>query len=392
MTRVLHVAPGQVRRSGIADYATAFRHALSGAPDLAIDSVHQVPGIELPPSRDMLLSEARSLAGHVIASGAVTRYDILHLEVGTELYPEFFFAYELARRTSLPLVLTVHDAPYTVKNLQPFVDLARFTPLPLRALRTAVNLTIGRYYEQWMIRHASVALVLSHRASAALTARLHPGRVEVVPHVVLASTAPAARPAWDGSTPLRILFFGFLYPPKGVDHLIAAMAQLALDPSIRSRVRLLVCGGTSNADHRDDYADALRRTVADGELGDIITFAGFIPPEQVAGVISEHHVVVLPYLEAKELSVSGPLIQAMSQGLVPIVTPARAMSEIVQDGATGFVVPVADSASIADRLRQLLDSPALLDRLSHRARRSMADTHGWDAVATRMVEIYARAR
>ena len=54
----------------------------------------------------------------------------------------------------------------------------------------------------------------------------------------------------------------------------------------------------------------------------------------------------------------------MSYGTPVVITDTGGGKEVVQDGISGFVVPVEDPDAIADRVRRLYTEPELLARFS----------------------------
>ena len=56
-----------------------------------------------------------------------------------------------------------------------------------------------------------------------------------------------------------------------------------------------------------------------------------------------------------------------------VITDTGGGKEIVEDGVSGFVVPVEDPTAIAERIKQLYEDPQLLARFSDNARNRLAD-------------------
>jgi len=59
----------------------------------------------------------------------------------------------------------------------------------------------------------------------------------------------------------------------------------------------------------------------------------------------------------------------------------------VRDGETGFLVPDRDPQALAERLRCLLNDPALADRLGKQAAQ-YAQQYRWSAIAQQMQDVY----
>ena len=62
-------------------------------------------------------------------------------------------------------------------------------------------------------------------------------------------------------------------------------------------------------------------------------------------------------------------LEAAASGLPIVATPVSGVTELVQDGVSGFLTP-ADPAAIAERLERLAADPQLRERMGQEARRS----------------------
>ncbi|NLG65402.1 MAG: glycosyltransferase family 4 protein, partial [Actinobacteria bacterium] len=122
-------------------------------------------------------------------------------------------------------------------------------------------------------------------------------------------------------------------------------------------VRLLIIGGSLPSDR--DPAEAQLAEMVDGlGLHDAIVTTGFT--DRVAEYLSAADVFVLPsYREGMPRSI----LEAMALGLPVVATNIRGCREEVVDGDTGFLVPVRDSAALADRIGRLIDDPGLRRRM-----------------------------
>jgi glycosyltransferase involved in cell wall biosynthesis len=83
-------------------------------------------------------------------------------------------------------------------------------------------------------------------------------------------------------------------------------------------------------------------------------------------------------------------MEAMACGTPVVVSDVGAMSEVVVDGVTGFLVPPNDPAALRDRIRRLLGDPGLAARLGAAARRRIVEKFTWEAVAERCLAAYAK--
>ncbi|HTR89744.1 MAG TPA: glycosyltransferase, partial [Solirubrobacteraceae bacterium] len=74
---------------------------------------------------------------------------------------------------------------------------------------------------------------------------------------------------------------------------------------------------------------------------------------------------------------------------LPILAPAvNGIRELVRDGENGFLIDREDPTTIATRLRELADDPALRERLAAEVRRRALD-YSWERMVERHDELYA---
>lgn len=62
-----------------------------------------------------------------------------------------------------------------------------------------------------------------------------------------------------------------------------------------------------------------------------------------------------------------PVLEAMACGTVPVATRCGGHEFIIEDGVSGFLVPVGDATAMADRLGMLIEDDALLRKMSEAA-------------------------
>ncbi len=79
------------------------------------------------------------------------------------------------------------------------------------------------------------------------------------------------------------------------------------------------------------------------------------------------------------------ILEAMHAGLPVVACDVGSVSEVVDDGQTGYVVQVEDVGALQARLRELLEDGALRERMGERARR-LAKTRFTDALMARRYE------
>jgi glycosyltransferase involved in cell wall biosynthesis len=176
--------------------------------------------------------------------------------------------------------------------------------------------------------------------------------------------APSRRPV--------IGYAGHLYPWKGVDLLVQALALL---PSCRA----LIVGGHPGEPDRARLADL----AAALGIADRVELAGFVPPPQVAAHLARADVLVLPNpASALSAAWTSPLklFEYLAAGRPIVASDLPAFREVLADGENALLVPPGDAAAIAAAVARLLDDAALARRLARRAWEDAA-RYTWEARA-----------
>jgi glycosyltransferase involved in cell wall biosynthesis len=78
----------------------------------------------------------------------------------------------------------------------------------------------------------------------------------------------------------------------------------------------------------------------------------------------------------------------MASGTPVVCSRIGGLTEVVADGATGFLVPPGDVDALRDRLAMVLRDRSLQDRLGRGAREVARERFTWDACARRCLESY----
>jgi D-inositol-3-phosphate glycosyltransferase len=80
-------------------------------------------------------------------------------------------------------------------------------------------------------------------------------------------------------------------------------------------------------------------------------------------------------------------LEAMACGTPVVASHVGGLAFLVQNGETGFTVPVDEPQALADRLLQILSDPQLRDRLGANAVKA-ANQYAWDKIAARILALY----
>jgi glycosyltransferase involved in cell wall biosynthesis len=203
-------------------------------------------------------------------------------------------------------------------------------------------------------------------------------RVCVIPNGC--DAPPATLPAASADDPPRILYAGQLYPWKGVDVLVDAVALLP-------RARLVILGGLEG--ERD--LERVRALVRNRGLAERTEMPGSVPHARVSEELARAAVVVVPVLRtAMTERHTSPLkaFEAMSAGRPLVASDLPSSREVMHDGQTALLVPPGDAPALAAAVQRLLDEPALAHRLAEAAWRG-AGAYAWGARAQRLRALFA---
>lgn len=80
-------------------------------------------------------------------------------------------------------------------------------------------------------------------------------------------------------------------------------------------------------------------------------------------------------------------LEAMACGTPVIASLVGGLIHLVEDGVTGYHVPVDDPIALSERISGLLRDKALRYRMGHDAF-AFAKKYDWDNIANRMIRLY----
>ena len=180
--------------------------------------------------------------------------------------------------------------------------------------------------------------------------RFPPGRTSHVVYNGITTPADHGDSSYDGMRPLRVLMLGRINRIKGQDLLIEALASLPDDIARRLEVRIV--GDTFGEDRERE--EALRAAVIVARLDSIVRFEPF--QNDPSPLYRWADIVVVPSRLPEALG--RVAIEAMAYRRPPLVARIGGLSEVIEDGLTGWTVPPNDAQALADKLTQIVTEPA----------------------------------
>jgi glycosyltransferase involved in cell wall biosynthesis len=156
--------------------------------------------------------------------------------------------------------------------------------------------------------------------------------------------------ALQGSPPARVWrlgYVGVVNPMKGQHVLLQAVAQLHQE-GFQLRVELV--GDTLDADYKHKLDDI----VACAGLQSVVTFHGRVSYTEIPGFLAGLDVYVCPSLSEM---MPFHVLEAMAAGLPVVGTKIWGVEDAVIPGQNGFLCAPASAEDLAEKLRELLQSP-----------------------------------
>lgn len=210
------------------------------------------------------------------------------------------------------------------------------------------------------------------------------GRIRMVHHGIadLAARLPAgAREATRRSLGLAadepcLLMAARIVPAKGHDTALRALARLTDSPWT-----LLVAG-----DHHGDLGPQMQALAQELGIAGRVRFLGL--REDVPALMAASDVLLAP---SRREALSLTLLEASACALPIVATRVGGIGEVVEEGASGFLVAPDDPPALAAALAPLLADAALRARCGARARQRFEAGFLEDAMFDKTVAVYQEA-
>ena len=180
--------------------------------------------------------------------------------------------------------------------------------------------------------------------------------------------------------PPRVVYAGHLYPWKGVDVLLQALAGI-------EGVDATIIGGDATEPDLDRVQAASRRFGIESR----VVFTGMVEPARVSTFLTDGDVLVLPNVDIEPaVSYMSPLklFEYMAAGRPIVASNLPSLREVLRDGENAVLVEPGSATALAAGLRRVLEDRALAERIARRAFNEVAE-YGWDHRAERIEALLA---
>jgi len=158
----------------------------------------------------------------------------------------------------------------------------------------------------------------------------------------------------------KIVTVSGINPTKGLEYFIQ-MASILL----KRYDDLHFFVAAANFRSQRKYYDYLKRLTASHNLTERnFTFLGMV--DDIPSLLQSADIFVFT-----SISESGPMAvwEAMSMGKPVVTTDVGSVNQIIEDGVSGFIVPIREPKALSEKVEVLLINPALRQKMGAKARR-----------------------
>ncbi len=177
---------------------------------------------------------------------------------------------------------------------------------------------------------------------------------------------------WRVQGPFRLISVGRLHPMKGYKYLIKAMSLID-----DSAVTLDIFG------EGEEWQELISR-ISELGLQDRVVLKGHV--ENPESYLQSAHCFVM--VSVSHESFCAALAESMASGLPVITSDFGPFPELNENGVTGLVVPVADSAALADAIKRLRNDPKLCFDMGKAAREKAGTSFQKEDMILKTITMY----
>jgi glycosyltransferase involved in cell wall biosynthesis len=244
--------------------------------------------------------------------------------------------------------------------------------------------TAARIRLEPAIGRSAAAVVATHSGEVPGLARLgvHRSSIRIVPWGIDTSMFTPEGPAAQRNGRPRLLTVADLGERAALETLLRALTRVP-------GAELVIVGGPPARELRNDrgYLDLARLA---GTLGvtDRVVFAGQVEHGTMPALLRSADLVI----STCQYEPSGTTsLQAMACG-TPVIAPALGgHMDAVVDGTTGILIPPGQPALLAQKIRQLLAHPMLIEAYGVAAADRARSRYSWERIATETLAVYSKA-
>lgn len=183
-----------------------------------------------------------------------------------------------------------------------------------------------------------------------------------------------------GITGTFLLYIGRLSEKKGVAFLLKALPILLKK---YSDFKLIIVG-------TGELRRELEKEAAGLNLQEKVIFAGALPNKELPSYFASADIFIGPSIIVEGGDTEGfglTFVEAAMSGCIVVGTNVGGISDIIQDGETGFLIPEKNSTAIAETLITILQDKQKTIDIQQKARIRMVQKFDWQPISNRYTNI-----
>ena len=253
------------------------------------------------------------------------------------------------------MIIHIHGGAYLTSESVPF---------PFRQML--------KYVFSWNVPF----ITLSEMEAEVLRKKFHAKHVVSLPNCIdLKDTQTFERKYKDDSTPLTLGYLGRIAKTKGMDYLLQACCIL-------KERHIPFCLKIAGAEEVEgQYLPQFSKI-----LGNQFVYSGIVSGESKNSFLRSLDVLAMPtFFEGLPMS----LLECMSYGAVPVITPVGSIPTVVTDHQNGLFIKVKDTPSIVDAITYLHTDRDKLVQMSKSSRKYIYEHFDSDSYIDKLNNIYS---
>ncbi|HYW73319.1 MAG TPA: glycosyltransferase family 4 protein [Pyrinomonadaceae bacterium] len=243
---------------------------------------------------------------------------------------------------------------------------------------------LSRIHKLTLRRTARVIAVSRAVANSLYAQRIFDRQKIVTIHngIDIAKFAGASSGTRSNRQPLRVGTIGHLAPIKGQEDFVRAAVFVN---QRRNDVEFFIAGADKSPEQPNQKT--LEKLISEERMASHIHIIGWV--DDVAAFLSTLDIFVS---SARSEPFGLSIVEAMAAGVPVIATASEGAREIIEDNQSGRIVPIADPASLAHSLTELLHDEAERRRLSLNGQTAAREHFCLERMVEQTEGVYLQAR
>ena len=242
-------------------------------------------------------------------------------------------------------------------------------------------------FAQLMIELSNKIVAVSNSVGVTLASQITDEKLQVIHNGIelnlfdIALTNKSNRLKEELEIPLDHLLItaiGRIVPDKGFDYFVDA-ARLILQH--HNNVHFVIAGSEENC----VFTSQLKQKIIDYAMSDNFHFLGF--REDVADILAVTDIFVLSSRKEGHPYV---MLEAMTSECAVVASNCAGVEETIEEGISGFIVPIGDINAMAERLISLINSIELRHSLATSAKKRIKAFFTAEKTATELMAVYEK--